>query len=176
MQRALQRMLQRVNLTSRLLFTIPESGWGSLGGDHRGCNSRCKLVSRAERGWIASQSRLFFHLSVLPLNCLDTLGRIFGRIFLSIESGPRASILRKNTEPRSMVCHVDILLPNKYSFSHGSISKFNEVVTCRAARGFSFSAGVDDAESECGLDDVAHWARRFRFLCLRLVDESHGRL
>ena len=27
----------------------------------------------------------------------------------------------------------------------------------RAERGFVFTAGVDDAESECGLDDVADW-------------------
>ena len=27
----------------------------------------------------------------------------------------------------------------------------------RASRGFAFSAGVDDAESECGLDDVKDW-------------------
>ena len=29
----------------------------------------------------------------------------------------------------------------------------------RASRGFAFSAGVDDAESECGLDDVTDWGR-----------------
>jgi len=27
----------------------------------------------------------------------------------------------------------------------------------RAKRGWKFQAGVDDAESECGLDDVQHW-------------------
>lgn len=30
-------------------------------------------------------------------------------------------------------------------------------VAAREARGFKFSAGVDDAESECGLDGVANW-------------------
>ena len=27
----------------------------------------------------------------------------------------------------------------------------------RKQRGFNFTAGVDDAESECGLDQVPHW-------------------